>query len=685
MSGRNGRAIGLTAILLCGLACGRLAAQDTQAETAYQVFNAFCTRHFGAEKEELVYQTFGKDLKVVEGGSWQHVSETSAVFAWETNLPAKTHVEYGETARYGKKTPEPERHLYLHVHYLKALKPETTYHCRFVSVDERGKRAVSGDVTFQTRKVPGAIRVPGNLGRAPYVLDRANATYVLTEDITSDGTAIFLAAPGVTLDLNGHTVTYDDKKDTSQQGACGIRGHKRRGLRLSKLKVLNGTIKRGKGKSTTRRIYEDLYGPMFFYGPREMEIAGVTVDYDGEQVIALLWINNGDRNDVHHNVFLDRATRLINRHVGLDIVAARFDNSRVHHNLVKRTRHRGLRCGGTNTELYSNEVYIDSWATNSYGLWVGDDAVGHHNRVFGSGFHPIGLMLGYINAKNRKYHSNYIQMQAVARTDIVDRWRGGQGGGGGGSVGMSGVTPAVGLRLQKGPQENIEFTGNVVVCKAWGEKALTRGMFLVPTSGVRNVTIKDNVVKLVVEDDKADGWAVAGLGARGENITLEGNTIISNICNVRFGDPYSVGGTYRFVSNRFVRIGGNPRYKTVRIGDRKGPTSGHVFLDSRFEGGAGFDEVSFEGRGERDFTVQWTLTVRTEPGAHVTITDKDGKEVFSGNADTKGRVSAALSQYLVNPNGKTSFTPHTVKVEKGGRHAQKTLTLEEKTEIELKL
>jgi len=76
-------------------------------------------------------------------------------------------------------------------------------------------------------------------------------------------------------------------------------------------------------------------------------------------------------------------------------------------------------CGGKNTELYSNEVYVDSYATNSYGLWVKDDTVGHHNRVFGSGFHPIGLMLGYVNARNRKYHSNYIQMQAVPRADIV--------------------------------------------------------------------------------------------------------------------------------------------------------------------------------------------------------------------------------------------------------------------------
>jgi hypothetical protein len=46
-------------------------------------------------------------------------------------------------------------------------------------------------------------------GPGPYYLTQAGATYVLQTDIATPGTAFVVAAPNVTLDLNGHTVTYD--------------------------------------------------------------------------------------------------------------------------------------------------------------------------------------------------------------------------------------------------------------------------------------------------------------------------------------------------------------------------------------------------------------------------------------------------------------------------------------------
>jgi hypothetical protein len=45
---------------------------------------------------------------------------------------------------------------------------------------------------------------------APYALDQATTRYVLETDVQADGTAFVIAAAGVTLDLNGHTVTYNN-------------------------------------------------------------------------------------------------------------------------------------------------------------------------------------------------------------------------------------------------------------------------------------------------------------------------------------------------------------------------------------------------------------------------------------------------------------------------------------------
>ena len=47
-------------------------------------------------------------------------------------------------------------------------------------------------------------------GPGPYVLNRANTTYVLQTDVTTSGTAFVFANRYVTLNLNGHTITYNN-------------------------------------------------------------------------------------------------------------------------------------------------------------------------------------------------------------------------------------------------------------------------------------------------------------------------------------------------------------------------------------------------------------------------------------------------------------------------------------------
>ena len=45
-------------------------------------------------------------------------------------------------------------------------------------------------------------------GPAPYLLTSSNETYVLDTDVTVNGTAFVVGGANITLDLNGHTVTY---------------------------------------------------------------------------------------------------------------------------------------------------------------------------------------------------------------------------------------------------------------------------------------------------------------------------------------------------------------------------------------------------------------------------------------------------------------------------------------------
>ncbi|VAW23482.1 hypothetical protein MNBD_BACTEROID01-358, partial [hydrothermal vent metagenome] len=133
---------------------------DTPPEELYNLFNQFCKTYYGAERDQLIYETFGNKLEVEEDSRWDYFSEQSATIAWETNLPANTYVEYGEKGKYGFKSEVSERPFYIHVHYLKDLRPNTLYHYKLVSIDERGNKVESGDLAFHTKAIENAIHIP---------------------------------------------------------------------------------------------------------------------------------------------------------------------------------------------------------------------------------------------------------------------------------------------------------------------------------------------------------------------------------------------------------------------------------------------------------------------------------------------------------------------------------------------
>src|SRR5690606_16337143 len=85
-----------------------------------------------------------------------------------------------------------------------------------------------------------------------------------------------------------------------------------------------------------------------------------------------------------------------------------------------------------------------------------------------------------------------------------------------------------------------------------------------------------------------------------------------------------------------------------------------------FEGGASFEDYVFSGGGTKDFTVSWTLTVETEPGASIVIRDVNNSIVFSGLANGAGVVAVPLLQLKQLATGRTLHTDHTVTITKAG-------------------
>jgi hypothetical protein len=556
------------------------------AGDSYADFNAYAKETFGLKHEPRTTAIPGDKLALLADGAWQHVSEDSACVAFETNLPAVSTIEYGPTPELGKTTTPTDRAYYIHVHHLRDLPTDKPVHYRLVATDDRGNTIKSEIQTLTPKKIAKAIYLPNEKqAEPPFILDQAGATYVLAKDIVAPGVGVSVVAPNVTLDLNGHTLTYNnepDKEDPAAQkefgamapkGSQGVRfGYSARGSG----KVLNGFIRQGAGNGGEGRV------PIL---ARCDEIAGVTIDYQGTQISGIV----NECKDVHHNVITDRGAELTNRHQGVQAIGV---SGNVHHNLIPRVRQRGVVAQG-GAKIYRNEIYVDSCATNSFGImfYKSRKCEATDNKVFGTGYLAIGIGTVSDGVGEIKINRNFIQMQSHAPDS---RWTeyGEQSG-------------AYCVRVTWGG-ENIEYADNVMVSRG-RDGGMVRGIWFCPGPKITNVAFRRNTIKVLAENEKTDKWGAIVIS--GEDTPdckpgiFEDNTVISNFCQVRLGEEYGTGMNARFVRNTFVRDGDRPDYATVICGFWTKDSVGSVFLDTRLENGASFDKVRWEGTGKNEFSV----------------------------------------------------------------------------------
>ena len=706
---------------------------DTPPEELYSLFNQFCQTYYGAERDQLIYEKFGNKLEVKENSKWNYFSEKSATIAWETNLPAKTYVEYGTGKNYRFKTGIQERNFYIHVHYLKNLKKNRLYHYKLVSIDERGNKTESEDMTFSTTIINNAIHIPDDLGTPPYILDKKNTIYIVTKDIIADRTAFNITAPGITIDLGGHTITHANQLipeldySNLEKAGAGIR-RVDYDTQQSGLTILNGTIKQGAAENNQdytaakdmlrpdkerRKILAKNSGRGFsnieITNYSDVEIAGVTVEYHLPQTLGIRFEMVSGEYNIHHNVFLDKGTQLFDRH-GSGSRSLRFgagavnlsqiDNKiQIHHNLIKRTRHCALHIG---QRIYDNEIYVDSWAVNSFAIQP------HHqrgqvydNKIFLTGYYACGILWSTndLNANN-----NLIQMESI-NTMIEKPLKGRR------LIETWGEQDIVaGMRLtnyNKGGQkrENLFYSNNLIIGHCRGNAEM-RGTEFYSDYSIRNLVCSNNIIKIEADDTICRKAAcVDTQGAFNDRSThlplyYKNCSLISNICNVRFGDEYGRGSNHQFINCKIIKTGNNPNYHTF-VFDGHSSVFNHVLLDCEFINGATYNDVYWDNtQSLSDYRIAWTLDIETNPDAKIVIKDKNGKVKVKTVANASGQYSTPLTQCIIRPTEwnndgnetevedisdyqEEKLSPYTVIIEAEGSKKSTIVEMIKKTEFKL--
>ena len=92
-------------------------------------------------------------------------------------VPAGSKIEYGLSKKYDLASEEKaENHVngdpyYTHVHRLRNLQPDKTYHFQMSYTGADGKEVIAADRQFST-KTSTAIRIPADGQEYPIVLDK---------------------------------------------------------------------------------------------------------------------------------------------------------------------------------------------------------------------------------------------------------------------------------------------------------------------------------------------------------------------------------------------------------------------------------------------------------------------------------------------------------------------------------
>ena len=339
---------------------------------SYEEFNSFCVKNFQPVTEDEYGIFFGEQLFLKNLEIF--TSENSAFICFETSLPSKSFVWYGKTEEYDIQTDTSERFFFLHLHYLTDLEPGNSYHFQIVIENEDGTALESSDSVIITENLIDAVRIPEDIeGVMPYLLDDDNSYYLLTQDLNATSTAFNISGQNITLDLNGHTISYNNVEgspdpipdahnvdDTwgqgasdGRQGPCGIRISNG-----SSVKICNGIIKQGIAKGGNGFYYG--YNPIYGRRPRNTEVIGITAEYEGAHVSGLIFDSGYEGIEIKNNVFIDKGTGIDDRHQGCDAINVSLsrdltERTNIHHNLIKRVRHRGIRAV-TGTNIFSNET-----------------------------------------------------------------------------------------------------------------------------------------------------------------------------------------------------------------------------------------------------------------------------------------------------------------------------------------
>ena len=505
------------------------------------------------------------------------------------------------------------------------------------------------------------------------ILKKARATYILQNDVSSEGTCFSVQDDEISLDLNGHTITYAVRDNTGRRHA--IIGSACYGPHLDNnpcggtfknLTVQNGKIVQGSSAAPFSDAIRIGQG-----GGTNLTVTNVEFDIStpSAKAIHTTYAKGGQR--ISRNTIRSRVTSIGSRHQ-LDGVTIKLETdntassapSEVHHNTIIGSAQGGILVTAPNSRVYENTISLNANYTNDFCIYAWAPGA----EIFGNQCdNTQGTSMGrgvHVSSPGVSVHHNVIKVRELPRNQ---EYSGCQTGG------------AYGIQLERSADKTLVYENDVTAiadaCDAIAMRATT-----IPASASNE--IYDNrltAVRAATAKGKAAAFSPNNVSG---GILLRGNRLISDTAAVLV--PWDGAQGIRFENTTF-EIGSNPPPDgwAMFVFNNAKPSDELYVRDPKFVGRASatakMRPVGFgKWAGQAGFRVEWTTTIRVASsrnspvsGALVTITDAAGNSVFSEKTDGKGVAIATLIEQSVRNTkteaiSKQKSSPYFIQVESPG-------------------
>ncbi|MFB3892923.1 MAG: putative Ig domain-containing protein [Phycisphaerae bacterium] len=532
-----------------------------------------------------------------------------------------------------------------------------------------------GSDPFTTR-APG----PGEIAVTGPMFITSPGYYILTQDITAAGSAIGINSANVTLDLNGHTITFgtgvinatgittynslqsgnvghwgvvctNDKRDTADF-AFGWNA------KYAGVVVKNGRILQGSG---TGLAYSNGVGLTGTMGAQvEDLIVGVSAP-DSSNIIL------GTNSLLHNTTLTSTGTIVSNRHAELGQVVM-GPGAQAWDNILDGSPQSGFKAAGT-VVIHDNLIKTRAAVTNGYAIigWKTPGVTAYNNDIVAYNGRGIHLSEG---SSGWNVYDNYVEVRETGDAEYS-------------------TMQTHGIKFDAPPTSNNHSVHDNVVVSVSSTKVSGATTFHgQPTplnlgySSTANIRVYNN--SFVAQNIGGEpAWSLYLIGEDGSTSQISDQSFYTNV--------YSVGVAWDGASNNTIRrcdfrkiapTDSVTFYQSMNGTGTSLASQNNRFIDCAYYG-INPRSYSFYGPGAAaDYSIGWSLGLRATygasvlAGASVTVRDSLGSLVASGSTDGAGRFSADLMEFKASHAAgsystvQTVYGPYTVLVSGSGQSRQ---------------